>query len=157
MSQKYLKKLDTFCFIFRILLQSKMDWKSLILLKKKMCHTYFGVKPAELDQPLGSSYCFGVIVNQLCWDGGKGWKIFWIWFSYGLPRTKRLHPTEWYFYVSKAVGITSKNKHLIKHPSLPLAVTLVPHSTEIPVSVFKGFFSGTLEPHQCSKNIFLIL
>ena len=62
-------------------------------------------------------------------------------------------PNEWHFCVAKAVGSISKNRHLVKYPNLPLPSKLVPHSTEIPVPLFKGFFSDTLD----SKNLFLIL
>ena len=49
-----------------------------------------------------------------------------------------------------------KNKHLIKYPNLRLTIRLVPYSTEIAVSELKGFFSDMLDPHQPSKNLFLI-
>ena len=45
----------------------------------------------------------------------------------------------------KTVGITSKNKHLIKYLYLPTAIRPVSHSAEIPVLVLKGFFSEILD------------
>ena len=48
MSQGYLNKLDTFCFICRNFATVKNRLK-ITNFVKTVCHTYFGVKPAELD------------------------------------------------------------------------------------------------------------
>ena len=98
-----------------------------------------------------------MIAIQLFWvRWAKGKRSFGFGFSIDSLKTKDHSPIEWYFCVEKAVGITSKNKHLIKYPNLRLAIRLVPYSTEIAVSELKGFFSDMLDPHQSSKNLFLI-
>ena len=48
------------------------------------------------------------------------------------------HFNDCYFCAVSTKGINTKNRNLLVHPNLESAIKPIPHSNEIPVSVFEG-------------------
>ena len=61
----------------------------------------------------------------------------WMKGTHGKFPSARDHSSDCYFCIVKMSGYNKKNKCKVEYPSLPSAVHPVPHSVEIPASVFK--------------------
>lgn len=109
---------------------------------KKVHRTYFWVKFGQQDKTWPSHIvCSNYKSTLLRWTKGERSLTFGILSVWREPKDQT--PTKCYFFAVKTVGITSTNKHLIKYPNLLTAMSPVPHSADIQVTVFKGFFSKT--------------
>lgn len=112
-----------------------------------MYRTYFGVKLKGQDK--GFAYHLQKLQLWVSISGMyKRWKIpvFFLWFG----ENRQTTATECYFCAVKTVGVTSKNKYLIKYPNLcrnsSAGVWRIFSETLDLVSVFKESFYDTSTP-----------
>ena len=114
---------------------------------------------------MDSSYCMPQLRGNASWLDERKTQRSVFWSSNDLADPNN-HVTDCYFCMVNTTGVGKKNKHKITYPNFPSAIRPVPHSDDVPVTVFKGLPSlddkdighDTSEQDSCDsvRNVFTI-
>ena len=117
MPRKFLNHPDTFCYLCSEL-TFKSQMQNFIPLINKCYKLYFGCKVGDQDKSWALYICCVICVRLLTgWVNGSHQMTFTV------PMVRREpkdHSTIWYFHLTNILAITSKSKHTVKYPDLPL-------------------------------------